>query len=345
MPHSPNRRSFLKSSSALFAGGLCTNLLAQPARRPRYGQGDFQYEQEPGWGVLDPQKTPVNNCHGIAYTRDGFIVLLTDHTKNNVIIYDRAGKLVSKWGVQFPKAHGLVLREEAGREALYITDLDRNSVFKTTLDGELLDEWGPPIDRPQYSERTRYRPSWTLHFEDGGFLVLDGYGKDYFIHYDDKGRLERINGGPEGGIVHWGPHGGLPIPSSSDEMLIAMSDQQYLLHMNRNGDILRTVPLPGGNPRSITYHQNHYFIAHLADNWPADRNSRGFLSVLNNDLEVVSNIAGNPPEYDNKGALREMAHREPLFIHPHDLVVDSQDSLYCAQFASNQTYPIKLARV
>jgi len=345
MSPSPNRRSFLKSSSTLFAGGICANLLSQPSRRARYGQGDFQYEQVPGWGELDPAQTPVNNCHGLAHTSDGHIVLLTDHTQNNVIVYDRAGKLVSKWGMNFPKAHGLVLREEDNRDVLYITDLDRNAVFKTTLDGELIDEWGPPIDQPQYDEKKRYRPSWTLHFDDGGFLVLDGYGKDYFIHYDAQGRFKKINGGPEGGIVHWGPHGGLPIPGSNDEMLIAMSDQQYLLRMNRDGDILEKTPLPGGNPRSIKFHDNHYYIAHLADNWPADRNSRGFLSVLDRNLKVVSNIAGTPPEYDSRGALQKMAHQEPLFIHPHDLILDNEDSLYCAQFASNQTYPIKLVRV
>ena len=40
-----------------------------------------------------------------------------------------------------------------------------------------------------------------------------------------------------------------------------------------------------------------------------------------------------------------MAHREELFQHPHDLAVDAEGSLYVAQFASGQTYPLKLERV
>jgi hypothetical protein len=40
-----------------------------------------------------------------------------------------------------------------------------------------------------------------------------------------------------------------------------------------------------------------------------------------------------------------MRHQEDVFLHPHDLLVDDDDSLYVAQFASNQTYPIKLERV
>ena len=40
-----------------------------------------------------------------------------------------------------------------------------------------------------------------------------------------------------------------------------------------------------------------------------------------------------------------MRHQEVVFIHPHDLLVDEDESLYVAQFASNRTYPIKLERV
>ena len=86
-------------------------------------------------------------------------------------------------------------------------------------------------------------------------------------------------------------------------------------------------------------------IAHLADNWPKNRASRGYLSVLDADLRVVSNIAGTPPVYDDAGKLQPMRHHEDVFIHPHDLLVDTDESIYIAQFASEKTYPIKLERV
>jgi hypothetical protein len=40
-----------------------------------------------------------------------------------------------------------------------------------------------------------------------------------------------------------------------------------------------------------------------------------------------------------------MQHSAEVFVHPHDLMVDEDDSLYVAQFASGNTYPIKLERV
>jgi len=60
---------------------------------------------------------------------------------------------------------------------------------------------------------------------------------------------------------------------------------------------------------------------------------------------VLSNIAGTPPVYDDQGKLQPMKHQEDTFIHPHDLLVDTDESIYIAQYSSKNTYPIKLERV
>jgi hypothetical protein len=133
--------------------------------------------------------------------------------------------------------------------------------------------------------------------------------------------------------------------SSAPSLLIAMSDQQYLLRLALDGTKLQQVDLPGGNPRQIRRYGDHYFVAHLADNWPKDRSSRGFVSVLDQNLRVVANLAGTAPVYDDNGRLQPMRHEQDIFIHPHDLLVDDESSLYVAQFSSNQTYPLKFERV
>lgn len=305
------------------------------------GQGDFRYRVVPRWGVLD-EKTPVKNCHGMVRDAEGHLILLTDHVANNVIVYDKRGRLVSKWGTGFPGAHGLSIVREGGREVLFITDLVTHKVYKTTLDGKILQEWGWPAATGKYTREVDYKPSWTLHTDDGGFFVLDGYGKDYIQRFDAAGKMTRIFGGAEGGVVHWGPHGGMV---DKGTLLIAMSDQQYLMRLSYAGEKLQQVDLPGGNPRQIRLHKGRYFVAHLADNWPKDRNSRGFVSVLDGELRVISNVAGAAPEYGDDGKLRPMRHQEDVFVHPHDLVVDEEESLYVAQFASGETYPVKLERV
>jgi peptidylamidoglycolate lyase len=309
------------------------------------GQGQHRYRVVPGWGVLDAG-TPVKNCHGLVRDAQGHIILLTDHVSNNVVVYDKRGRLISKWGKAFPGAHGLSIVAEGGREVLFITDLQKHTVTKTSLDGKVLDEWGWPASTGKYREEADYKPSWTLHMTDGTFFVLDGYGQDFIVRYDAQGKMTRIFGGAEGGIPHWGPHGGmLDIQRKTPTLLIAMSDQQYLLRLSIDGEKLQQVELPGGNPRQIRLHKGRYYVAHLADNWPKDRDSRGFVSILDENLQVVSNIAGSSPEYTDDGKLRPMRHTEDVFLHPHDVVVDEDDSLYVAQFASGATYPIKLERV
>lgn len=348
-PRTRSRRSFLRSGCQLAAGTAIAPIAfpwVRAAEAAVLGQGAFRYRVVPGWGDLGSQ-TPVNDCHGIAVDREGHILLFTNETKNNVIVYDRKGRLVHKWGTQFPGAHGLSLVTEGAREVLFLTDLQRHQVFKTTLDGTILREWSLPKDTGKYPKPEEYRPSWTLHPPNGEFFVLDGYGRDYILHYGADGEFRRIFGGAEGGIVHWGPHGGMVDVTRSGEtsLLIAMSDQQHLLRLATDGRILGTIPLPGGNPRQIRRVGDHHFVAHLGDNWPKDRDCRGFVSILDASLRVVSNVGGTAPEYGPDGKLRTMAHREEIFRHPHDLAVDTEGSLYVAQFASGRTHPIKLERI
>ncbi|MBC7365197.1 MAG: 6-bladed beta-propeller [Undibacterium sp.] len=339
------RRHFLQTAAAVAACAFAPGRAATAAS-PILGQGNFRYRVVPGWGVLGAD-TPVNDCHGLARDRAGHIILLTNHTANNVIVYDRAGRLVHKWGATFPGAHGLSLVTEGDREVLFITDLSTHRVTKSTLDGTILDEWRWPEATGKYAKEDQYKPSWTLHLPNGDFYVLDGYGRDYIVHYGAAGKFRRIFGGAEGGIVHWGPHAGMidARAKTDPSLLIAMSDQQYLLRLSLDGKKLAQTDLPGGNPRQIRHHGAHYFVAHLGDNWPKDRASRGFLSVLDADLRVVSNIAGTAPIYDDAGKLQPMRHQEDVFIHPHDLLVDTDESIYVAQFASGKTYPIKLERI
>lgn len=342
-PSALSRRKFL-------AIGGATLIVPKASRAAEFGgavgQGDFRYRMVPGWGNLG-EETPVKNCHGIVCDAAGNIILLTDEVRNNVIIYSPSGQLLHKWGTAFPGAHGLSLVTEGSREVLYFTDTARHMVFKATTSGEMLGEWKWPEATGKYKAEGEYRPSWTLHLRNGDFFTLDGYGKDYITRHGADGKFKGIFGGQEGGIPHWGPHGGMidTADDGTETLLIAMSDQQSLFRLNTEGKRLSEIPFPGGNPRQIRKFGDHYLMAHLADNWPADRASRGFVSILDKDFRVVSNIAGTPPEYDDDGKLRKMAHKEDIFLHPHDIITGKDGSLYVAQHASNNTYPLKLERI
>ena len=120
----------------------------------------------------------------------------------------------------------------------------RFEVIKATPDGKILQEWSLPQNTGKYPKPDEYRPSWTLHLPNGEFFVLDGYGRDYILNYGADGEFKKVFGGAEGGIVHWGPHGGMIEAPRSGEptLLIAMSDQQHLLRMSTDGRALGTIP-------------------------------------------------------------------------------------------------------
>ena len=200
-----------------------------------------------------------------------------------------------------------------------------------------------PKSTGKYASEKEFRPSWTLHLPNGEFFVLDGYGKDYILRYDRDGKLLNCFGGQEGGIAHWGPHGGI-IDSrgpGEPELIIAMSDQQSIKRLTLDGKLIKEVSLPGSNPRMIQIVGDHLFVPHLADNWPTDRQSRGYISVLDRDYRIVSNIGGTPPVYID-GKLQPMQQQGGFFRHPHDLVVATDGAIYVPQFASGNTYPVKL---
>lgn len=345
-----NRRTFLATTTTAAAtASLFPAIIVRGEDKQNLtlGQGDFRYRVVPDWiGQSVTTQAVVKNCHGIVQTKDEHLVFTTDHVKNNVILCDAGGKLAGKWTLDFPGCHGLTIQTEGQgkdeREVLYITDIRIGKVVKTTLDGEVLERWGWPEDSGKYDHAKQYRPSWTLHKPGGDFFVLDGYGKDYIQHFDADGKQVNLFGGQAGGITHWGPHGGI---YDNDGLLIAMSDQQYLMQLDDAGKEQFRIQLPGGNPRQIQRAGDHYFVAHLADNWPKDRNSPGFVSVLNKDFKVVANIDANAPQYNDDGNLQKMSANGNVFTHPHDLCVGKDDSLYVAQFLSGGTYPIKLERV
>ena len=76
----------------------------------------------------------------------GRIILLTNETKNNILIYDTSGKLLDFWGHDFPGGHGLTLNNENGTEFLYITDTVKHQVYKTTMDGRILMTINVPLE-------------------------------------------------------------------------------------------------------------------------------------------------------------------------------------------------------
>ena len=165
-----DRRHFLKSTAGAIALPMVRDFRMTTDKL--YGHNGMQYKLDTKWSKADPLRTPVNDCHEMVQDRRGRIYLLTNETRNNVLVFNTSGKLLNTWGNSFPGGHGLTLHDDF----LFITDTNKHQVYKTTLDGKLLLTIDAPRDANLYDSAEKFVPTEVAVDDNGEFYVADGYG-------------------------------------------------------------------------------------------------------------------------------------------------------------------------
>ena len=339
-----NRRNFVKGTGAAAAFFIAHDLFAK-TKQPVFGHNGMQYTMDSGWGRLNPEKFPVNDCHEMIQDSKGRIILLTNETKNNILIYDPSGKLLHSWGNRFPGGHGLTLADENGSDFLFITDTKTNQVFKTTLDGNIVLTIQVPLETGLYQEAKEFRPTEVACDENGDFYVADGYGKQHILHYDSKGNLKNHFGGRGEGDRHLDNAHGICIDRRKGHPTLLVTDRtrNCFKRFDRDGHYLEMIKLPGACVCRPVIKNKHLYAAVLRS--PSMKAAgTGFVTILDEHNKVVSNIGGNKPVYRD-GELQPLYQEEKIFIHPHDVCVDDDENLYVAQWASGKVYPYRFNRV
>ncbi|WP_128548171.1 6-bladed beta-propeller [Larkinella soli] len=310
------------------------------------GHGSYRYRVFPDWGTLDPAIRPVNDCHEMVIDARGRIFLLTNETRNNILIYDRSGRLLDCWGTDYPGGHGLTLSNENGEEFLFITDIERHQVIKTTLQGRVVMVLDYPKEVPQYTSADQFLPTQTALAPNGDFYVTDGYGLQYVIQYTGRGEY----------IRHWGGRGdtdgqfdcvhGIALDTrkpGQPTLLITSRNHNALKRFTLEGEYLGTIPLPGSFVCRPVIHGPYVFAAVFRST--TNRNfGSGYITILDENDTVISTPGGTAPVYSD-GSLQPQTQAEPVFVHPHDVCVDSDENVYVCQWNANKVYPMRLQRV
>lgn len=310
------------------------------------GHHNKRYRIDTAWSKADAARFPVKDCHEMVQDSKGRILLLTNETKNNVLVYDRSGKLLTAWGTEYPGAHGLTLFNENGADVLFICDNTRHQVIKTTIDGKVLLTLDYPKETGQYTKAEAYIPTETAIAPNGDIYVADGYGKDFIIHYDSKGTYIRHFGGRGDASKHLLNAHGLCVDNRNKEkpMLIVTSRQQHAFkRYTMQGEYVDTIPLPGAWVCRPVIHGDYLYAAVLQSQSKLWKQS-GFVTILDKDFKVVSNPGGSIPNYKD-GTPEEMHQTVACFQYPHDVCIDNEENLYVAQWNSGQVYPYKLTPV
>ena len=341
-----HRREFMRKSLMISGGALLTTPAFSKIRTDTIlGSNNKRYRLDTKWGALDSSIYPVKDCHEMVQDSKGRIVLLTNETKNNVIVYDRSGKLLKTWGTEYPGAHGLTLFKEGGEDVLFICDNNRHQVIKTTIDGRVLMILDYPKETGQYTKPEEYIPTETAISKNGDIYVADGYGKDFIIQYDHKGNYIRHFGGRGEKEENLFNAHGVCIDHRNKHPSLIVSSRQHnaFKRYTLKGNYLDTISLPGAWVCRPVIHKEYLYAAVLQSSSALWKNS-GFVTILDKNNKVVSNLAGNEPAYLN-GKLSEMYQTVPVFQYPHDVCIDNDENLYIAQWNSGKVYPYKLTPV
>jgi hypothetical protein len=313
------------------------------------GHGDFKYRVNKEWGNLNPSGTPVNNCHEMVMDSKGRLIMITDEVKNNIIIYDKSGRLLDKWGDQFPGGHGLSIFTEGEEDFLFITDINRYKVFKTTVDGEIIFTIDHPAGIGIYEAEDDFRPTETAIASNGDIYVADGYGSQYIIQYNSKGEYIRHFGGAGNNDDQFSTAHGICIDdrdSNNPTLLCTSRGHNSFKRFTLDGDYLSTIFLPGAYVcRPVIDDGNIYSgVCWSRLRYLNQTPNSGFVTILDENDHVVSNPGGTEPVYRD-GQLQLMVQDQPVFDHCHDVCIDEDKNLYICQWNAGKSYPIKLERV
>lgn len=310
------------------------------------GQNNKRYRIDTHWVKADANGLPVNDCHEMVQDDSGRILLLTNETKNNVIFFDRKGKLLKTWGHDFPGAHGLTIIGSGKDQVLFITDTVRHQFYKSTLDGKILTTMDFPQETGKYTEAKEFVPTETAITKNGEVYVADGYGSQYITHYDANGKIKNIFGGrgPEESNLD-NAHGiCIDYRTTPETLIITDRTRCCFKRYSMAGQYLETIALPGACVCRPVIKGDYLYSAVLRSPDLNHENS-GFVVILNKENKVISVIGGSEAVYEGTTlkplSQTKSASGEPLFKHPHDVMVDDEDNLYVCQWNSGKVYPYK----
>ena len=349
-----NRRDFIQDASIVMSGTLLTKpfstLALDKTEDLVIGHGDYRYKVNKEWGALNPNKYPVNDCHEMVMDKKGRIILLTNEPRNNILIYDKSGRLLENWTLNLSGAHGLTIHEENGSEFLYITDVMRDEVYKTTLTGHVLLTIKHPKFINQYQECDKFKPTETCIGPNGDIYIADGYGSQYVLQYSSKGEFIRKFGGDSAiqedkfKQVH-----GITLDMRNPKnpsLLCTARMKNCFKRFTLEGKYIESIYIPGAYlSRAVIKGEMLYsgVCFSALKNHYLTLNS-GFVTILNKNNIVVSNPGGTAPIYI-EGQLQPIVQDQAIFKHCHDVCVDNDDNLYVPQWNAGKVYPYKLTRV
>jgi hypothetical protein len=366
-----SRRTFIRSTAVASAGLLASKSFAFSIGKKHLqpdeliiGQNGFTYKVDHGWAKINPANHPVINCHEMVQDSKGRMIMLGDDIHNNILVFDKSGKLLDSWGTAYPGGHGLTISKENGEDFLLIVDCgfyndksggfqaQAGQIIKTDLNGKIIFTLGQPQTIGAYKDDERFQPTETAVAPNGDIYVADGYGSDYILHYDHKGRfIKKFGGRNNANKEHnlYNAHGVVvdTRDKNNPQLICTSRDECCFKIYSMDGVYKGRIDTPGMYVCRPVIHGEHLYAGVC---WSNDKEGKrnantGFLTILDKNNKVISSPGGSAPVYQNGVLQPTLQHESKVFMHGHDVCIDEDQSIYVCQWNANKTTPVKLSRV
>ena len=373
---SHGRRNFLKTTGTAAAGLLTVpafaigNKFSSPEDHI-VGHGDFRYRVDKKWAHINPFQISLDNCHEMVQDSKGRLIMIGDDPRNNILIFDKSGKVLDSWGSYWPGGHGLTLMDEGGEDMLYVSESGwvRNQkhginmhrqtgwVTKTTTDGRVVFTIGHPSQVDAYTPEMLFQPTETAVAPNGDIYVADGYGSDYILQYDSHGRFVRKFGGHDNADKNYNLSSahGIAVDNrdpAGPRLIVTSRSAREFKYFTMDGKWIKTVPLANLQIcRPVIRGKNVYAGVCWSHNFGEIDHPQpwlyqsGFTMVMDENDRVISCPGGTAPVYKD-GTLQHVDQdAAKTFFHGHDVCIDEDESMYVCQWNGKRTPPVRLTRV
>ncbi len=284
------------------------------------GQGPWRFEVESGWAKL-PEGRAFGPTHGGVVVDKAGNVYVSTEGPDGVQVFSPDGKLIARLAPEHTAIHGLIIREEGGKEFLYGALNKTGQAIKLSLDGKV--EWtiGVPMESGVYKVATDYKPTAIAVGPDGRIYVADGYGASVIHVFDTGRRYVKTLGAKGTGDGQFRTCHGLMLDTRGAKPLLLVCDRENrrLVHIDLEGNFVRTFATDLRRPCAVSIWGEYTAVAEL----------EGRVVILDKTGAVVSTLGDNPDkEQWAKYRIDPSVWRDGIFLAPHGLSFDAAGNLY-----------------
>ncbi|MEM0898125.1 MAG: hypothetical protein AAGJ79_14705 [Verrucomicrobiota bacterium] len=310
----------------VFLVSFFLSAVAATGNSPVVSQSPIPYRWVSGWGVNADGGT-LPKMHGDVVADKAGNVYASVDGMNSILVFGPEGEVKRAFGKHHQGIHGMILREENGKEFIYAAG--GTKVSKFDLEGNV--EWtieGPPKVDGLYPKGAKFRLTGVEVGPDGRIYVADGYGSKLIHIYSADQKYLKTFGGQGSMAGKFATAHGITLDPRGEfvTLLVADRDNRRIQRFDLDGIFIEVVAKNLRRPCDVSVFGPYLALPEI----------EGRVTLLDPSGNVAARIGHNPDESQWANPRVPVADwKDGLYLTPHGSGFDAEGNLYIV--AWNQT--------